>query len=393
MSPGSSPGGGVNRSGGSISARVELWGETHLGSPVWCIAGGKSGILCGCDNGSIVLLNSNLDCCFRLEAAHGASPVVRLSWGDDGVHFLSVGTDLTVKVWCLVTDGGRRADCVFTLPQISPVISAEFHPDTYRDTSRKSVGVSEVGDPRANGARSCMVLVLTADRKITVWTDGMVEQYESLSFKESSPVCMSLRMVARIPYIAIGTKTGELLIYSFQSSADGLVFDQSLLCRNRQGKFKDGTPIVSIYWVSDSSLVVASQDDRIRLISVSLKEKCMSVVSKFKGHLSSRGEVGLSAFAVSPPFGPRIIQCGSECGKVYMWTVSADKRNKSFRSSLSNSNAFSPKEAWTAVAAPDKLTTLCPAPWSPDKGRIGASCTVTGSLDGAIRLFICKYDS
>jgi WD40 repeat protein len=392
VSPAGSSLGVVNRSGISISgANVEMWGETHLGSPVWCIAAWKSGILCGCDNGSIVLLNSNLDCCFRLEAAHGTSPVVRISWASDGLHFLSVGTDLKVRVWCLVEDGSRRADCVFTLPQISPVIAAEFHPLTYPRTAMTSTydSIPQKSNPPVSNA--CTVLVLTADRKITVWTDGMVEQYESMSSKDASPVCMSIRLVDLVPYIAIGTKTGELLLYSFQSSTEGMVFNQSLVCRNRQGKFKDGTPIVSIFWISDTSLIVASQDDRLRLVSLKGGNE-MSVIAKFKGHESSRGEVALPAFVVSPPFGPKIVQCGSECGKVFIWSMS-DKDLRPVRSKLGGSNAVSPKDSWAAVGPRDKLTALSPAPWTPDKGRIGASCTVSGSLDGAIRLFICKYDT
>jgi WD40 repeat protein len=372
----------VNRSGISISgANVEMWGETHLGSPVWCIAASKSGILCGCDNGSIVLLNSDLECCFREEAAHGSSPVVRISWAQDGIHFLSVGTDFKVKIWCLVTDGSRRADCLFTLPQISPVISADFHPLTYPNPMATSTSLSMA---KRTNPGPCTVLVVTADRRITVWTDGMVELYESMSSKDASPVCMSVYLVDLVPYIAIGTKTGELLIYSFQS--EGMVFNQSLVCRNRQGKFRDGTPIVSIFWISDSYLLVASQDDRLRLIS--LKE--MAVVSKFKGHESSRGEVSLPAFVVCPPFGPKIIQSGSECGKVFIWSLSD---SRPVRSRLCGSNAISAKDSWAAVGPRDKLTTLCSAPWSPDKGRIGSSCTLSGSLDGAVRLFICKYDT
>lgn len=369
---------------------IELWGETHLGSPVWSLSVSKSGILCGCDNGSIVMLNSNLDCCFRLSGAHGNSPVVRLSWAKDALHFLSVGTDLQVVVWELATSGELTANRLYTLPQISPVISAEFHPSTFPDTHKDSVGSDGDTGP-AIKSPACTVLVLTADRRITVWTDGVVEQYESLSVKDATPVCMSVRKIKKFPFVAIGTKTGELLLYSFRSSNDGIVFEQSLTCRNRRGKFSSGTPIVSIVWISDEELLVASQDDRLRLVRF---DKELSIVTKFRGHESSQGDVALGAFVVAPPFGEKIIQSGSECGRVHIWPNSQEGGSgPSFFRKLGGSHAIKSTDSWEAVAGPDKLTALAPAPWNPDKGRIGASCTVTASLDGAIRLFICKYNA
>jgi hypothetical protein len=44
-------------------------------------------------------------------------------------------------------------------------------------------------------------------------------------------------------------------------------------------------------------------------------------------------------------------------------------------------------ESWLAVQYPDRLTCATAAPWNPEKGSIGGSCTVTGSLDGYVRLF------
>lgn len=384
----------VNHARGFLSdTEVILHGETHLGCPIWCLAASKSGILCGCDDGSIVLLNSNLDCCFRLQEAHGSSPVLHVTWADDGLHFMSYGTDFTVKIWTIETPEDRTATLLFTLPQISPVISAVFHPRSYADDS------GFFNEPaNAQLKNTCTVFVLTADRRLSMWTDGQVERYESLSAKESSPVCMSVRLVEAIPWIAIGTKTGELLIYSFLPDK-GLVFEQCLVCRNRRGKFKEGTPIVSIFWVSNRDLALASQDDRVRLVRLSGSgEGHSGVIAKYKGHSSSRGEVPLTAFVVSPPFGEKVIQCGSECGKVYIWPLKhaldpIPTKRQSLLNKFTRSSASRHSDSWAAVSPPDKLTAVAPAPWSPEKAELGTSSTVTASFDGAVRIFLCKYDS
>ena len=372
------------------STEVTLEAETHLGCPIWSIGVSKSGILCGCDDGSIVLLNSNLDCCFRLQQAHGSSPVVSVSWAEDGVHFLTVGTDLTVKVWSIETTEERTATCLYTLLQISPVITASFHPRTFPAVS------SLILDPTKKSLTGCTVFVLTADRRISIWTDGQIERYESLSSKDSSPVCMSTRLVEAVPWIAVGTKTGELLVYSFVWDK-GLVFEQSISCRNRRGKFKDGTPIVSIFWVTARDLLVASQDDRLRLVRLGSKGNSPSVIAKFKGHESSKGEVPLPAFVVSPPFGDKVVQSGSECGRIFIWSLKRTllpTPKKSGFSLLSKvSSASRPLDSWTAVTSSDKLTAVAPAPWVPEKGQLGTSCTVTGSLDGVVKLFLCRYDA
>jgi WD40 repeat protein len=382
----------IRRSSTGFLSRIhiEVWGETHLGSPVWCMSASKSGILCGCDDGSIVLLNSNLDCCFRLQEAHGHSAVVRLSWSADGSHFLSVGTDKRVIVWGLDTAGTLAAKPIYTMVQISPVISADFHPSTYPDTMKLSTGSEAPTFSKKAKPPSCIVLVLTVDRKITVWTDGLVEQYESLSVKDATPVCMSLHQ----SYIAIGTRSGEMLLYSFKNSVEGIVFIASLTCRNRRGKFKEGTPIVGISWVSDNELLISSQDDRLRLASFE-NGKSLAVKHKLKGHESSKGNVALAAFTVIPPFGQKIVQCGSECGRIYIWGLSKEEseRPSSFLTKFSGSSAIRPIESWVAVGASDKLTAVASAPWIPEKGRIGASSTLAASLDGAVRLYICKYDS
>jgi hypothetical protein len=203
-------------------------------------------------------------------------------------------------------------------------------------------------------------------------------------------------------FIAIGTKTGELVLYSYSSEL-GLRYETSLGCRNRRGSFKEGTPIVGIVWVTGWELLVASQDNRIRLVKIEIvgiggqgnREKYeMSILNKFRGHRSSSGESPLAAFVLSPPFGQPVIECGSECGRVYVWPLPGSGLFPIRRSILKKiarkfkpSRALESHESWMAVEYPDRLTCASAAPWNPEKGNIGGSCTVTGSLDGIVRLF------
>ena len=427
------------RSFGGLFSNVALWGECHLGCPVWSLSVSKSGILCGCDDGSLVLLNSNMGCCFRLQEAHG-SAITHISWADDGLHFLTVGTDLVVKVWSCC--GSKEAECVFTMHQISPVISACFHPKAY---SACSPGVqlsprSMSNNPpsSAGGHHVCTVFVLTSDRKIGVWTDGMVEMYESISAKDSMPMSMSAHVRAAVflsssssllqsnhspeIFLALGTKNGDLLLYSFCSES-GIGFEASVSCRNKRGKFSEGSPGVGVHWVSGSELVLSTQDNRVRLIKISAPQKkkvSMHVVKKFKGHKSSGGDVPLTAFVHSAPFARSVLMVGSECGRVYVWPLdppessaleaSGNQKSKSiissatpstnpapslltkFFHSIKPSRAKTSTDTWLAVGAPDKLTAVVPAPWVPHQGRIaGASCAVTSSLDGSVKLFLAEY--
>ena len=277
------------RSFGGLFSNVTLWGECHLGCPVWSLSVSKSGILCGCDDGSIVLLNSNMGCCFRMQEAHG-SAITHIAWAEDGLHFLTVGTDLVVKVWSCC---GSEAECVFTMHQIFPVISACFHPLAYPASSpgvQLSPRSTSNNPPSSAGARHhvCTVFVLTSDRKIGVWTDGMVEMYESISAKDSMPMSMSahvrppvflsssssLLLGKRSPeiFLALGTKNGDLLLYSFCSES-GIGFEASVSCRNKRGKFSEGSPGVGVHWVSGSELVLSTQDNRVRLIKISAPQK------------------------------------------------------------------------------------------------------------------------
>ena len=89
-----------SRSLGTVYAAVHMWAEINLGCPVWSVSVSRSGILCGCDDGSVVLLNTNLVKILSLEA-HGKSPVIQVSWAGDSLHFLSVGTDSIIRVWSI----------------------------------------------------------------------------------------------------------------------------------------------------------------------------------------------------------------------------------------------------------------------------------------------------
>jgi hypothetical protein len=43
-----------SRSLGTVYAAVHMWAEINLGCPVWSVSVSRSGILCGCDDGSVL---------------------------------------------------------------------------------------------------------------------------------------------------------------------------------------------------------------------------------------------------------------------------------------------------------------------------------------------------
>ena len=401
------------QSSGAIYSEVHLWAEAKLDVPIWSLSVSKSGILCGTDDGRVVLFDTNLMLCQTLHAHGSSSAVLTVQWSSDCLHFISVGTtDKSVKVWSVEhfqNAPRKEAICLFDLPQLTPVIAAAFHPLTFAESSSQ---------------KSATVYIITADRRIGVWTDGVVERYESLSSKDP-PVCMavSLSGIAATSskrsissttssssapcLIAVGTKTGELLLYR-HAPQGSITFAASISCRNRRGKFSGGTPVAAVVWISDTELLVSSQDNRIRLVRIVNKQGIfkksasqnsatlsnfsnieLSLIDKFRGHTSSNGEAPLGGFLLRPPFAAPIIQCGSECGRVFVWPFLAENKTKrpSLLQRLKHSRAIKSGEYWYAVMGHDKLTAAAPAPWNPEKGQIGGSCTVTTSLEGYVRLF------
>jgi hypothetical protein len=396
-----------SRSLGTVYSEVHLWAETKLSCPVWSLSVSRSGILCGCDDGRVVVLNTNLAEIVSF-VAHAASPVVTVLWAGDSLHFLSVGTDSTVKVWTLddTERGGcsdEKASCIYSLTQNAHVVAASFHPFSFPSSSLLGIGASSSSKPTQP---SHTLFVLTNDRRIGVWTDGLFERYESLSSKDP-PVCMSVSVKgfhtssfsadssSTSVFIAVGTQSGDLLLYSYIPEK-GIYYETSISCKNRRGVYKDGTPVVSVVWVNRHDMLVATQDNRIRLVRIDNKDGTsarieMKVVQKYRGHKSSSGEAPLAAFVLTPPFADPILQCGSECGRIYVWPMDSGGRRRSilkrFARTFKPSKALKATESWYAVDAPDKLTAAVPAPWAPEKGSIGGNCTVASSLEGYVRLF------
>ncbi len=402
------PGGRIHRktSMGGVYEDVELFAETKFPVPVWSVSVSHSGILCGLDDGTIVLLRNDLVESHRTEHAHHKSAVTQLQWAPDSLHFLSCGMDAYVKVWRV---DGDQLKCMHALKQPASLIAASFHPNW---------GV----DPVLGGGEDTL-FVLTGDKRISGWVNGQLELYEALPPKDT-PVSMAVSSQlsdSGACLIAIGTKKGDLLLY--EHSADGITFLSSIACRNRRGPFSDGTPIVAISFVTESDLLVSSQDNRIRLVHIAKSVSkggggtnspkktasgasytskgstganvsfALSIMQKFRGQKSSSGESPFGAFVLSPPAGPPVLQVGSECGRIFAWSLpefaggqfAQRKRSllKRIARKLKPSRALKSSESWTAVSYPDKLTAVAPAPWG--------ACTVAASLEGYVKIFLGKF--
>jgi WD40 repeat protein len=403
---------------GGVFENIEVFAETKFPVPVWCVSVSPSGILAGLDDGTIVLLRNDLVESQRVEKAHHDKAITQLQWAADGLHFLSCGIDANVRVWVVGVTG---VACVYALKQPAPLVSALFHPMCIDSKSSKFIDSSS--------SPPSMLFVVTGDKRLSGWVNGQLELYEALPVKDP-PVCMAVggaekssgsRIFASTTLIAIGTKSGELLVYEY-SSEHGIVFLNSLACRNRRGPYSGGTPIVAIDFITDSDLLVSSQDNRIRLVHIekSMKKSSssasyksadqshrpstilnysltLSIVQKFRGHKSSLGESPLGAFVLHPANSPPVMQVGSECGRIYAWSLPelsggkffARKRSifKRFARKFKPSRAIKSSESWVAVGINDKLTAVAPGPWNSS----GGTCTVTASLEGCVRLFMGKF--
>ena len=91
------------------------------------------------------------------------------------------------------------------------------------------------------------------------------------------------------------------------------------------------------------------------------------------------------------------MQCGSECGRVFVWAMDLEQQDskrsaiRRFARKFKPSRALKSAESWIAASPPDKLTALAPAPWNPNKGSVGGTCTVTATLEGVVRMFNTTY--
>ena len=354
---------------------VQLWAETSLNVPVWSLDACKSGILCGCDDGSIHLLTSDLSPIKVFNLAH-RGPVTSVAWHSDGVHFLSVGLDRCVRVWSLsATHRDRGTAPLLSIPHSCAVTAACFDPRAVSidDTSPSSVWIFSAG----------------TDGRLRAWRGPLLDQYESVAPAGGNgrqPTALAARLDGSAALLAVGGEAGNLLVMRFHDGQFSLRAQQQ--CKNRSGKYANGERVVSVSWTAPDELLVSTHDDRLRLLRY--RERELVPVGKFKGH-ENHSKSPLGAYLIRPRGDGKVIDdesyllSGSECGYVFIWR--RDATGVHHTGEVDTGNSY---ESFLAVEKPDKLTACVPAPWEPEKidsqARLPA-CSVVATLQGLIRIF------
>jgi WD40 repeat protein len=355
---------------------VQLYAETCLDVSIWSMDVNKSGILCGCDDGSIYLLSSELTQIQVFTSAH-KGPVISVTWHLDGIHFISVGLDRCVKVWSLSSISSRHSNTpILSVPHSCAVTAACFDPRAVSidDTSPSSVWLFSTG----------------TDGRLRAWRGPLLDQYESVASQGSSdcqPSALAARLDGSAALIALGGGSGSLSILRF---ADGqFSLKATRKCKNRSGKHSDGERIVSVSWAGSDELLVSTHDDRIRLLRY--REREIIPIGKFKGH-ANHNKSPLSAYLVKQDETGKgnysdesYLMSGSECGSVFIW-----RRDATGMGTEGEVDTGISCESFIAVEKPDKLTACVPAPWEIEKidslARLPA-CSVVATLQGVVRIF------
>ena len=114
----------------------------------------------------------------------------------------------------------------------------------------------------------------------------------------------------------VGLYTGQLIVCAFDD--DKLNYITSIECKNRMGKYSNGTKVTSIVFLDNTEVLVTTNDSRIRIVSVEGRLVGSGTKQmKFKGHKNDNLQIGASINDEND-----FIICGSEDGYAYIW----DKR-------------------------------------------------------------------
>ena len=353
---------------------VQLAAETKLNVSIWALDVSKSGILCGCDDGAIHLLNTELLPIKTYNLAH-RGPVTYLLWHTDGIHFLSVGLDRCVRVWSLSFLNDKSNAPLLSVPHSCAVTAACFAPRAVSidDSAPSSVWMFSAG----------------TDGRLRAWRGPLLDQYESVApaggGSDRQPSALAARLDGSAALVAVGGQSGHLLIMRF---VDGqFLLRAQMHCKNRSGKHSNGERIVSVCWTAPDELLVSTHDDRLRLLRY--RERELIPIGKFKGH-QSNSKSPLGAYLIRPREGlasddESYLISGSECGHVFIW-----RRDATAVDSTGEVDTAASFESFLAVEKPDRLTACVPAPWEPERidsqARLPA-CSVVATLQGVVRIF------
>ena len=322
---------------------IKLLAETQLGVSVWALDASRSGVLAGCDDGSVRLLSADLEEIRNFQVAHRGA-VTSVLWHSDGVHFLSVGVDRCVRVWSLLSEANSRSKSIDTSSKFgrSCSIGQSIAAAQPLLSVPHSCAVSAaVFDPRGlviddSSPSSIWLISAGTDGRVRAWRGPLLEQYESVGSPDLKndrlPSAIAVKvdqgdsevprmsqlflgavsMGAPAPrqdqqspgcLVAVGCANGVVIIFRY---AEGhFTVKAQMHCKNRHGKFSGGARVSAISWLGGDELAVSTHDDRVRLIRL-VGGKELIPVGKFKGH-SNQGKSPLGAHLIKPKGGKDFI--------------------------------------------------------------------------------------
>ncbi|XP_041353204.1 WD repeat-containing protein 44-like [Gigantopelta aegis] len=217
-------------------------------------------------------------CCYRGHAAD----LLDVSWSKN-YFILSSSMDKTVRLWHM-----SRRECLCTFQHIDFVTTIVFHPKD----DRYFLSGSLDGKLR---------LWNIPDKKVTLWNE--VGQTGSL--------ITTANFVSNGKYAVVGTYDGRCIFYTTEQ----LKYFTQIHVRSTRGRNAKGQKITGIEPVSDSKMLVTSNDSRIRLYD--LRDLTLSV--KYKGGTNTSSQIKASL----SPTGKYIV-CGSEDHFIYIWKTRHD---------------------------------------------------------------------
>lgn len=260
------------------------------------------------------------------------APILDLCWSKNN-FLISTSMDKTVKLWHI-----SRSECLCTFKHSDVVTSIRFHPKDDR-----------------------FFLAGSLDSKLRLWSipDKSVAYWVSVT-----------EMITAVAFTPDGKQAiaGCLSGHCFFYDTEGLKYSTSIHVRSTHGKNAKGSKITGIQTITvppensngEVKMLVTSNDSRIRVYN--LRDK--SLEQKFRGatNTSSQIQARFSSDA-------RYIVCGSEDGKVFIWSVDWLERDSRLLEFFEANNtattvtAFAPMPARQRLAGSgDPVFDLCNPP-------------------------------
>lgn len=105
-----------------------------------------------------------------------------------------------------------------------------------------------------------------------------------------------------------GLVNGKCIL--FRVTKDNFCFSTFIYCRNRKGKYKNGTKVTGLEFISNTEVLVSCADNRIRIIDL----QKFDLIYKFKGHKCE--SINIRASLSDDKM---LIISGSEDGRIVIW--------------------------------------------------------------------------